>query len=148
MQEQQWSDGWRQQIQQWSVPASAWGLLWLETELAFKSANTCLASDIGQWLRPWLYQTRYLAFCERIVLLWHWHSFLLVEKILWSWSCSNSHPQKKWNEIILAPIFSSFFLFFLRNLSKLYRSYYLHWLRELVSPVCGIFSVALALLCT
>ena len=48
MQEQQGSAGWRQQLQQWSVPASAWGLLRLEAELAFNSANTCVASDIGQ----------------------------------------------------------------------------------------------------
>ena len=63
MQEAQESDGWRQQLQHWSLPVSAWVLLWLEAELAFKSANTCLASDISQWLWPWLYQTRYLAFC-------------------------------------------------------------------------------------
>ena len=48
MQEQWRPDMWRQQLQQWSVLASAWSLLCLEAELAFKSANTCLASDIGQ----------------------------------------------------------------------------------------------------
>ena len=48
MQEQQGSDGWRQQLQQWSVPASSWGVLGVETEIAFKCAFTCLASDIGQ----------------------------------------------------------------------------------------------------
>ena len=48
MQEQQGSAGWRQQLQQWSVPASAWGLLGLEAELAFKNANKCLASESGQ----------------------------------------------------------------------------------------------------
>ena len=44
------TDGWRQQLQQWSVPASALGLLDLEAELVFKRANTCLASDFGQLL--------------------------------------------------------------------------------------------------
>ena len=47
-QEQEGSDGWRQQLQLLSVPSSDWGLLGQEAELAFKSANTCLASDIGK----------------------------------------------------------------------------------------------------